>query len=101
MAAQARKIDVIYAETGETVTLVATIGDAIRGEDWARKQYPDDPATQEDRGNIYAIYLAAKRNKLLGSSGDWLEWLDQVTFPDAEYTEEPSEGEADGPPSAS
>jgi len=101
MAGEAKKIDVIYVDTMETHGLVVTLGDSIRGQDWARKEYADDAGLQEERGGMYAIYLAAKRAGAPHTGGTWLDWLDFVTVPDAEEDkpEAPAEGESDGPPS--
>lgn len=101
MAAQATKLDIIYADSGETVAVVVTLGDSIRGQDWALVQYPDDPQMQDERGGMYSIALAAKRQHLRGSEGDWLDFLDLVTIPDdGAPAETPEAGESDGPPSA-
>ena len=97
--AQARKVTMIYAADERTEEIIVTIGDSIRGEDWAAKQYPDDVEQREARGGLYAVYLAARRAGLAGTDGDWLEWLDLVTMPDDEDDEKPeapAPGESQG-----
>jgi hypothetical protein len=95
--AQAKKMEVIYAETLETAEIVVTIGDSIRGEDWARTQYPDDLRMQDSRAGLYACFLAAKRARLAATEGDWLDWLDAVTMPEDEH---PGDGPDDSGESA-
>ena len=102
MGANTRKIDVIYVDTMEERSLVVTLGDSIRGQDWARGEYADDKELQEERGGMYGVFLAAKRAGAPHTGGTWLEWLDVVTMPDDEEdtAEAPAEGESDGPSSA-
>ena len=101
MGGQAKKIDVIYVDTMETMPIVVTLGDSIRGQDWARTEYPDNEGLQEERGGMHAVYLAAKRVSAPHTSGMWLDWLDFVTIPDDEddKSEALAEGESDGPSS--
>jgi hypothetical protein len=98
---QAQKIDLIYVDTGEATALVVTIGDSVRGQDWARSEYPDAIEMQEQRGGLYAIYLAAKRLRAPHTEGDWMAWLDFIVPPTGEdEVEQQGVGEAAGPPSA-
>lgn len=101
MAAKtARKVTLIYAEGERPEEIIVTIGDSIRGEDWAAKQYPDDVEAREARGGLYAVYLAARRCRLPGTEGEWLDWLDLVTMPDEEQPAAPAApGESQGPSS--
>lgn len=97
MAGQAKKIDIIYVDTMENDAIVVTIGDTIRGADWARKEYPDEDERQESRGGMYAVFLAAKRAGKPHTQGGWLDWLDIVTMPEDEAADEvPAEGEDAG-----
>ena len=57
MAAKTKQIDVIYVETMATVALLVTLGDSIRGQDWARGEYPNDQQLQDERGSMYAVFL--------------------------------------------
>ena len=103
MGANTRKIDVIYLDTMEERSLVVTLGDSIRGQDWARGEYPNDQQLQDERGSMYAVFLSAKRARAPHTDATWLDWLDLVTIPDDEEAgspEVPAEGESNGPPSA-
>lgn len=125
MANGAKLFRVIYADTKEPVDILVTLGDTIRAENWAEKEYPYPPkpdlsaglspdeidfnreeyreeksAVDERRewcSGLYAVYLGAKRAGKPGAEGDWLDWLALVTMPDDEGgTEASDEGEADG-----
>jgi hypothetical protein len=102
---QAKQVEIIYVEDMTEAKVVVTIGDTLRGQDWAREQYPDDFDAQEGRGGMYALFLAARRQRLPHTDGAWLDWLDVVTMPidddEAAAGEEISPGESQGPPSAS
>ena len=102
--AQAKKIDVIDVATMEVTSLVVTIGDTIRGQDWARKEYTEDYQSQAERGGLYSCFLAAKRARLPRTDGTWLDWLDGVTMPESDDEDEaveeaPTAGESEGPSS--
>ena len=100
MGVQANRMKIVYVESDEVRDIVVTVGDAIRGQDWARGEYKDDAILQDARSNMYACFLAAKRARLPHTEGTWLDWLDHVTIPDdAPGAGETAEGEADGPSS--
>lgn len=127
MAKGAKLLEVVYVDTEECVPVLVTIGDSVRGVDWAEKQYPYPTKPdlsagitalegefnrqeyreaknaidekREGHGGLYAIFLGAQRCKLRGSeSGDWLEWLSCVTMPDDEDDADDAEAPAAGEP---
>jgi len=101
--ANVERIKVVYVDGEEVCEVLVTLGDTVRAQDWAEKEYKDASQRRKDeRAGFYAVYLAAKRQHLKDTGLDWLEWLDRVTIEDdgEEHTEtEP--GESDGPQSAS
>lgn len=102
MANGATLLKVVYVDTGDEASILITIGDSIRAQDWARGEYQDDITLQEQRAGMYACFLGAKRGNLPHTDGDWLAWLDVVTMPDVDVEEgdEQEPGEAEGPQSA-
>ena len=110
MAKGAKLMEVVYLDTQERAEVLVGIGDAVRGVDWAAKEYPlpERPAfgsdltqaevkfnvaeyrkakaaveqMREDRSALYAVFLGAERGKLRGADAGWLDWLSMVTMPD-------------------
>jgi hypothetical protein len=129
MGKGATLFEVIYTDTQERVPVLLGIGNTIRAQDWAEKEYPYPPRpdlkeglslaeidfncgeyreakaavdeTRENRAGLYAVFLAAERGNLRGSEAGWVEWLSMVTMPDddTDEAEDLAAGESAGPPS--
>lgn len=84
-----RLLKIVYAEGDlnnlTTKDVLVSIGDSLRAQDWAQKEFPEDKAMQEERAGLYGVYLAAKRQSLPHTAeGTYLDWLDHVTVEDDE-----------------